>query len=180
MADDLITAHLIALGETLKTCLCEALIARGNQTPVCACFIQPGDQVIPDYCGATRKDGADGQAWVRLVRLFNSVRFPAESIDSTNIPCNLGSLAAEFELGVLRCARAVAKTPPDPAKVTEDALREWRDAVVLRWVAACCLPKGMTRVTTAWQPISYADCVGGSLTVIVKLAPGVPIETTPV
>lgn len=177
---ELTFAHLWEVGEQLRTCLCDALEQYGYQTPVCACVMMPGAEVIADWCSSSGKTGtADGQAWVRLLRLYNSVRFPLEATDAVNAACNMAGLAAEFELGVMRCATAAAKIPPNPEKVTADARTQWQDAVVLKWVAACCLPSTMKRVVTSYTPLSGGGCNGGRLTIMVQLRPGTPITTTP-
>lgn len=175
---DIAAAHLQAVGTFLRDCLCTNL--RDAGIPVCACAAMPGDQVVADWCSSTSViDGteAEGMAWVRLVQLFNSTRFPQQTTDPDQL-CPGGHPVAEFELGVMRCQHSTADTPVDPGKISADALRQWRDAAILRYVAECCLPKPFKRLPTAYTPLSGGGCMGGRLTVYVQLKPGTPIQDT--
>jgi hypothetical protein len=157
-----------AVGRLLLDCLC-ARLADTVGGPVCVCTPIPGDQAIADYCSAG--PGGVGQAWVRLARVFMTRQFPQPV---TTAPCPDGFWAADYELGVLRCAATLDEqgNPPSPAALAGVAARVVDDAAAVMETAQCCLPGGLPRIVGDWRPMQGGGCTGGTCTVTVQLVPG--------
>jgi hypothetical protein len=157
-----------AVEQILLDCLCTRL-ANTIAGPVCVCTPIPGDQAIADYCGAG--PNGVGQAWVRLSRVFMTRQFPQPI---TTAPCPDGFWAAEYELGVLRCAATLDDEgqPPSPAALAWDAAMATDDAAAVMDTGQCCLPKGLPRLVGDWRPMQGGGCTGGTATVTVHLVPG--------
>lgn len=165
-----------ALARALRDCLCEAL-ADTVAGPVCRCSFMSGVSAIADICGVA-PDGSEGQAWVRMSRLFLTRDFPRPISDIFN--CAAGLWAVEFELGVLRCGVVPDEDgdPPSAEELNCEAAKVMDDAYVLRTTAECCIPSHYPTVPGEWQPLSSGGCIGGKVTVMVLLVPG-PISVTP-
>lgn len=164
-------AHLLwAIAKQLRDCLCSKL-ADTLAGPVCRCSLMSGDQAIADICEGEPGVG-EGQAWVRMTRLFASTNFPRPNNDTFN--CAGSFWAAEFEIGVLRCAVTSDDDgqPPTADELNAETAKVFDDAFVLRWVTECCLPSTLPVVSSDWQPMSGGKCTGGRLTLTVHLVPG--------
>lgn len=129
--------HLVwpALTE-LVTCLCSTIEERGLPD-LCFCGLVPGEQVAWDYVGAS---GGDGMAWVRLMNVYPSTTFP--TTDSTLRSC-ASPLAAQVELGILRCAPMPGDdgTPPSMAAQWEATRLQMADMRALYAAVKCCYAK---------------------------------------
>jgi hypothetical protein len=164
-----LATYLDAIARTLRDCLCDKLLETVAGA-VCRCSLMSGDAPIADICDI--QPGGEGQAWVRLTRLFMSREFPRPISDVFN--CAAGFWAAEFELGVLRCAVGPDEdgTPPTADELNCEAAKVLDDAFALRFTAECCLPSSISVVPGEWQPLASGGCVGGKVTVTVQLIPG--------
>src|SRR4029078_7070516 len=100
--------------------LCARLAAPATG-PVCRCSLMAGGSAIADICEADPVTGHEGQAWVRLTRLFTTRTFPQPVSD--DFQCTPGRWAAEFEVGVLRCAVGPDDEgqPPSAAQLDAEA-----------------------------------------------------------
>jgi hypothetical protein len=169
-------AHLIwAIARLLRDCLCAKLLETTGG-PVCRCSLMGGDQAIADICEKTIM--GDGQAWVRMTRLFVTNEFPRPMTDTFN--CAGGLWVAEFELGVLRCAVTsdAQGQPPGAEELNAEVAKVMDDAFALRITAECCLPAALPSIPGEWQPMSGGACTGGRVTVMVYLVPG-PYDLIP-
>jgi hypothetical protein len=164
-------AHLIwALARLLRDCLCAKLLETVGG-PVCRCSLMAGDSAIADICEMVPGKG-DGQAWVRMTRLFVTDQFPRPIADTFN--CAGGLWAAEFELGVLRCGVTsdAQGQPPGADELNAEVAKVMDDAYALRITAECCIPTALPSIPGEWTPMSGGACTGGKVTVMVYLVPG--------
>ena len=161
------------LARVLRDCLCAKLAADTIGGAVCRCSLMAGDTAIADICEIDADTGADGQAWVRVVRVFTSREFPRPSTDAYNA-CTGGLWVAEYELGVLRCAVGPDDEgqPPSADQLNREAAKVMDDAYALRLTAECCLPSVFPRRAGQWSPRSSGGCTGGTVTVTVQMVPG--------
>lgn len=161
------------LARVLRDCLCLRLAQETVGGAVCRCSLMAGDTPIADICETDPATGADGQAWVRVTRIFLSREFPRPSTDSYNA-CTGGLWVAEYELGVLRCAVGPDDEgqPPSASELNAETAKVMDDAYALRLTAECCLPQVFPRLAGEWSPRSSGGCTGGTVTVTVQLVPG--------
>lgn len=98
-------------------------------------------------------DCCNGQLWVRVTRVFQSSTFPQEDISAQ--PCG-GPYAAQFELGLLRCAPTITENgAPSVEALEASAQMTYYEAELLRRTVACSL--------TDWRK-SYLDPVFKAVT----------------
>jgi hypothetical protein len=161
------------IARVLRDCLCARLAADTIGGAVCRCSLMAGDSAIADVCETDPVTGANGQAWVRVVRVFLSREFPQPATDAYNA-CTGGLWAAEYELGVLRCAVGPDDEgqPPSAAQLNAEAAMVMDDAYALRLTAECCLPPVFPRLAADWTPRSSGGCTGGTVSVTVHMVPG--------
>lgn len=165
--------------EQLLECLCEQL-ALTTAGPVCACCITTGQAVLD--CCACATSGTNGQAWVRVVRIYPSApRFPAQMVDVQR--CPVTGLAVELELGAVRCSQQVTEdgsTPSCEAQLA-DAEVVLDDAAAMRRALGCCFADGKVLVINQWQSFGpEGGCVGGFMTVTVQAFDAYPPDLPPV
>jgi hypothetical protein len=161
------TAVLTALEvmDDLRACLCTELAARSDE--VCSCSIVAGAQALPD--GSC--DGAGcGKAWVRLDRLYPSMKFPQQDIDGQQQGTRL---AAVIEVGVLRCIPVQGTTPgspPDDVQLTNATLRALADADAMYAALTCCEAlAGRATMLGGYVARDAGDLQGGTWPVTVAL-----------
>lgn len=165
--------------EQLLDCLCQQL-ALTTAGPVCACCITTGPPVID--CCACAGAGTEGQAWVRVVRIYPSApRFPAQQVDVQR--CPVTGLAVEIELGAARCSRTITEdgSPADCDAQLADAEIVLDDAAAMRRALGCCFAGDKILVINQWQ--SYGPeggCVGGFMAVTVQTYDAYPATLPPV
>lgn len=128
---------LDVLENTLRTCLCEMLIA--EERPVCACHHYGGeDPPVGDRC-KQNDEGENGQAWVR--RVSQSMTVDPDDITFGGEPCG-GVWTAQIELGIYRCIQAIPGengAAPDPELYNADRELLAADRATLAQVL-CCWP----------------------------------------
>jgi hypothetical protein len=168
MALDL-TAGPLAQG--LLACLCRALEI-SIAGPVCQCCLHPGTAVPMDLCCDCGP--GQGQAAVRIVSIYPTVAFPAQSF--TQERCPTSTLAVVLEMVVYRCAATMGDdgSPPSCEAMTHDALVAADDAAAMRCAVTCCLAQAapdVRFVLGAWQPLGVLGaCHGGSMQVTVEIS----------
>lgn len=163
-----------AVARLLRDCLCLKLEETIGGT-VCRCSLMAGDQAMADICEKV-PDRGDGQAWVRVVRIFNTIDFPRPVTDQFN--CSGSFWAAEYELGVLRCAVTPDRNalPPTGPELDAEAAMVLDDAAALLWVGECCLSSDFPVIVGDWQPTGSGGCTGGRITMMVHLVPGPHVD----
>lgn len=157
--------------EELLACLVVRLDEVG--APVCRAFWHPGANAPWDACGESG-DGAEGQAWVAVSRIYPSDNFPAEMVDAHR--CFPRGYAAEVTVGILRCAATIDDQghAPSAEAVTLDAIKTSRDRAIALDAIVCCFigddaEPGEYRMG-AWTPLGPdGGCVGGTWTVTVAV-----------
>lgn len=164
-----------AILKLLRDCLCNKLFDT-LAGPVCRCSLMAGDTAIADIC--EKSDTGNGQAWVRVTRIFATREFPRPLLDT--FTCGGSFWALEVELGVLRCAITFDEEgqPPDAEELNVETAVVLDDAFALRFAAECCLPTAIPSIAGEWQPMSGGGCTGGRITMLIELVPG-PIPTAP-
>jgi len=127
--------------------------------PTCRSFVHPGQDAVHDVCSMS--DGHDGQLWV--AHLGTQPGWPSP----TGLPTNCATAWNDvIEVGIVRCARGKVTdqgTAPHPNLVTEDAMIQERDRILLRQAILCCLPiESRDMLIQDWEPIPPSGgCVGG-------------------
>ena len=162
---------LAPIVEELLACLVVRL--DDLDAPVCRAFWHPGANAPWDACGDA-DDGAEGQAWVAVGRVYPSDNFPAETVDAHR--CFPRGFAADVTVGILRCAATVDDhgSAPSAAQVTADAVKVSRDRAIALDAIVCCLigddaDPGEYRMG-GWTPLGPdGGCVGGTWTVTVAV-----------
>jgi len=175
--EPLLAQTLMAVSRELERCLC-AKLTQTLAGAVCRCSPMSGALAVADICESEPGMG-NGQAWVRLAGFFVTGTFPQPQGDQFD--CAGGLWAAEFELGVLRCAVGPDDQgqPPSAAELDCEAVMIMDDAFALRWTAECCLPQTLPIFVGEWTPMSGGGCTGGRVTVTVLLAPGPHVFGSP-
>jgi hypothetical protein len=155
------------LAQQLLACLCDALAA--NPNPPVHCCLRVGDIVYADM-NQIEDQCCSGLAYVRVVRIYPSTEFPAQTEVWT--PCVHIQLAAELEMGVFRCEpqqnMTTLPTCDEWTATTEQVANDWE--AMLR--ASCCfeadLIPGTPMLMGMWQPLnSGGGCTGGQMSVTV-------------
>lgn len=150
------------VAQKLLDCFCAELANTLGGAP-CKCCLVFGDSVPWDSC-------EEGQAWVRVVRVFPSTILPDQD---TSVSTCVTTWAAEFELGIIRCAC----NPDDDGVLpgcdceldrTQKALS---DAAAIRRVLDCCfVDLDIYHVPGEYLPVGPAGgCVGAIQGVIVNV-----------
>lgn len=126
-------------------------------------LIVDGLETVIDYC-------CPGLAWVRVVRTFPTISFPAQA---TRTGCPRPSWAAVLELGIARCACV----PDDDGNMDLDCLREQAaqfglDRAALIQTVMCDVCGDIIDCDDvsvgAWTPLAIqGGCGGGSIEVTV-------------
>ncbi|MBT2226258.1 hypothetical protein [Nonomuraea sp. NEAU-A123] len=159
----------LGLANALLACFCSALEGSTGGSP-CHCCLAVGPPPA-DFC-CECPSGASGQAWVRVVAIFPSSKFPAR----TNELVRCGQSAAyavELELGAYRCVATLddAGDPPSCEATTRDVEVQVDDAAAMR-AAVCCFRAqdgGRILVPGEWSPIPpNGGCAGGVMRVTVQ------------
>jgi hypothetical protein len=157
------------LAQGLLQCLCTALNS-SIAGPVCQCCLHPGTLVPMDLCCDC--GNGQGQAAVRIVSIYPTTNFPAQSFVTERCPAS--TLAVVLEMVVYRCAATLDEqgNPPSCPAMTNDALVAADDAGAMRCAALCCfgqLDSDLRFVLGAWQPLGVAGgCHGGSMQITVE------------
>lgn len=159
--------------ERTLTCLVTRL--NDLDVPVRRAFWHPGTTAPWDACGESG-DGAEGQVWVAVPRVYPSDNFPVETTAAHR--CAPRGFAAELTVGVLRCAAVVDDhgRAPSAEAVTDDALKVSRDRSIVLDAIVCCLmgedaDPGTYRLG-GWTPLGPdGGCVGGTWSVTVAVPP---------
>lgn len=174
---------VIALAERLLACLCEVLPSTVGGD-VCVCCLNPGVETPMDYCCecTVGDQPAEGQAWVSVVKIFPSTRFPAQQLDRA--ACGQGSgFVAELVMGVYRCApvsdaRGNPPTCDQQMAVTEKILS---DAAAMRQAVRCCFRDEVEApdvLIGEWVPLGpQGGCAGGAQLVTVGFADCCPDDS---
>jgi hypothetical protein len=148
----------------LTACLC-AELEEAQLPELCFCGVVPGADVAWDYVGTS---GGDGMAWVRLVSVYPSTVFP--TTDASLRSCAT-ALAAQVELGVLRCAPNPQDdgTPPSAAAQWEATRLQMADMRAMYRAVKCCAAKGRQMVVGQYNPTGpRGGVVGGTWQVWVQ------------
>jgi hypothetical protein len=166
-----ITDPVLPLADALLACLCAAVADTGN--PVCACCVHPGLSTPMDYCDCECSSGGNGQAWVRVNRIYPAgARFPQQSFEVE--PCKIPSWGVELVMGVYRCVATLDDDgrPPTCDQVEADATKILLDAAAMRVAAVCCFgtaEEDRTAIVGEWSPIGpNGGCAGGFMSVTVQ------------
>ena len=158
--------RLWPMATELASCLCRTIAINGLPAP-CFCGVLPGEAVAYDYCAPCEGD-ACGMAWVRLVAAAErSVVFAATTLAATGNPCDV-SLAATFEIGILRCAPTLKENGDLPTMADHLAAAElqFADMAAARESALCCFTDRRQIALGAYTPIGpEGGCLGGAWTV---------------
>lgn len=142
----------------LTTCLC-AEVANAGLPELCFCGLVPGDTVAWDYIG----DTGQGMAWVRLMNIYPSAAFPA--VDSTLRSSCASPLAAQVEMGILRCAPSPDSdgTPPSMAAQWEATRLQLADMAAMYAAVRCCYDRQENMVLGQYNPAGpEGGVVGGT------------------
>lgn len=127
--------------------------------------------LVPGGAAVAWDDCCEGKAWVRVVRIFPSVRFPEQVQGALN--CHTASLACELEVGVLRCASTVDEQgePPSAEQLTADAVRTVCDAEAMYQAIIADFSPGLGALALGQYLPTDVDggCVGGTMTVTFPL-----------
>lgn len=149
--------------QALLSCFEDELTSSPNPIPLKNICLRVGE--IPFDV----EDGTDlcceGFAWVRVVRIYPSVRFPQQVDDPNN--CNVSSYAIELEMGAIRCM----PFERDCDIWTAAALQVDADAAAMRRALCCYRPTVVTDQVLAgeWTPVgSDGGCIGGTMTITVQ------------
>lgn len=160
----------LPLAESLLACLCEALEGTIAGAP-CHCCLAVGPPPA-DYC-CECAGGSSGQAWVRVVEIYPTSKFPVRTLELAKCG-QTEAYAVELELGTYRCVSTLDDdgTPPTCAQTTRDVEVQLDDAAAMRH-AVCCFQAqegGRVLVRGSWQPIAPAGgCAGGIMRVTVAV-----------
>ena len=140
--------------QSFLACVCAELADAGR--PVCQCCLVWGASKPPaDFCDCDCDGGANGQAYVRVVRMD-----PASTGNRTSMmKCQPIRVRAWIEAGVYRCVPTGGEEPVSCEERTESAWGFLRDARALRAAVACCDALKNQRVEFISQ--DPADVSGG-------------------
>lgn len=132
------------MARLLLNCFCDELAANAAQDPTIPapmrCCLRPGINIPQDVSSTGVDLCCEGEAYVKIVREYPSRVFPTPDESALANPCQLQSLAVEFELGIMRCI------PEDPScEERTDRLRIMMADADAAFRAACCWGKQLTR-----------------------------------
>lgn len=161
-------SRLVAVMNTLATCLCAQIIADGSPEP-CFCGVMPGEAALADYSFAC--DEKNGMAWVRLVTAYPSAALGAASLIPNNCALMLG---ADLEVGVLRGIPSGddAGNPPTQEQLTEVTNLMLNDTDSIRRAILCCqdVVSMQDVMLGQWTPAGpQGGLVGGSFAVAIQV-----------
>lgn len=150
--------------QDLLSCLEDQLTSSPNPIPVGNICLRVGE--VPfDF-----ENGADlccqGFAWVRVVRVYPSVRFPAQVEDPVN--CITTSWGVDLEMGVMRCM----PFERDCDIWTAATLLVDQDASSMRKALCCYRPTILSDLVLPgeWVPVGAdGGCIGGTMQVSVQI-----------
>lgn len=151
--------------DQIQVCLCAQLT--DSDIPVCRCCVVAGNVALDNCC---EEDDCEGQAWVRLVRVYPSDRFPAAGAQKTACPIQW---AAVVEVGVVRCAPTLNNQGEVPTceELAASAAGVHADMVAMYRAVGCCGLDSDEVVLGEWSPIGpEGGCVGGRMTATVAIA----------
>jgi hypothetical protein len=127
--------------------------------------------LVPGGAAVAWDDCCEGQLWVRIGRIFAFDRFPEPATGA--LRCETTSWAAEYEVGVLRCAATVDDNgdPPTVEQLLADVERSMADAAALRQALLYDFGGEFSLVAIGqWLPTEVEGaCVGGTMTVTVPV-----------
>lgn len=152
--------------EILKDCVCLSLESSLGG-PVCRCLFVAGQQAAWDNC-------CQGQAWIRVVSVFPSQNFP--SPDGGRFRCDHSAMAAQLEIGVIRCAPTFDEQGNPPSvEAMEESFRVVHSdrARVMRAVKCCFQAESQCEEVNVgtWTPLGESGgCVGGVTNVTVSFS----------
>lgn len=131
---------------------------------------------VPFSAGLSEDLCCEGLAWVRVLRITPSIRFP--QADTQPAECPHSSYAVELELGVVRCMPfGDNQAGPSCDQWTAAFLQVDEDAASMRR-AVCCvfdlINEGQTFIQQVvvgdWSPIdNQGGCIGGQMTLTIQL-----------
>lgn len=162
----------------LLTQLCCRLA--GSDYPVCRCAFGFGaPPPISACCECDPEDLEDpeapiphGEAWVRVGPVVATEIFP-EAVAGP-IRCDMGLLAAEFTVGIYRCAPTMDDQgePPTPEDLAEALTIQLQDRAMLFRVVRCALNEAdYPYVLGTWEPLDpQGGCMGSQMTVTVAIS----------
>lgn len=150
---------VLAAGQFLKTCLCDAVEL--SSAPPAHCRFQvgllgfAGIDLISDEC-------CEGVAYVALGDVYpSSTSFPEmDFARQADQRCKITSWAAEFRLGIIRCAPTGTNTQsPTDAAWNAAALLNFQDSQILRR-ASCCARLGIEEADPNQQFLGMSVVIG--------------------
>lgn len=131
---------------------------------------------VPFSAGLSEDLCCAGLAWVRILSINPSTRFP--QTDTTPSNCARSSWAVELELGAVRCMPfGDNQAGPSCTQWTAAAIQVDEDAASMRR-AACCvydlIDVGATLIEQVvvgeWTPIdNQGGCIGGQMTMTIQI-----------
>lgn len=148
----------------MRDCVCASLEASVGG-PVCQCMLTAGTSTAYDNC-------CQGQAWIRVVSVYPSKSFPTP--DGSRFRCDHQMMAAELEIGVVRCAPTMDDdgNPPSVQAIEESFRVVHSDRVrVMRALSCCFRPEQGCEVINIgqWTPVAeQGGCVGGMTDVTIS------------
>ena len=159
------------LAKQLGECANDSLVATSAGAPGRQCTLTAGS-IVWDDCQC-------GQLSVTVPRIYNSQRFPVETVEDGNASaCGLPYLVMDVLISVLRCAPAIAPKALAPTcdNMLGAALIWHEDAQAVRRALGCCL-RDMTEMDdilsfTLGPTVAVGEsggCVGFEITVKVGL-----------
>lgn len=141
--------------EELLTCVQTTLETASPGASAMRYDIRHGTVATWDSC-CEQVEG-DGQAWIRVGRVFPTTGGLAQDRTLTECP---PALAAEMDVGAVRCIGTVQDGGTPPSGITDDALKTTRDIALLLRAAVCCYT-GLLR-PDQWTPLGpQGGCAGG-------------------
>lgn len=160
---------VLAKAEELLACL-ETVLSKYD-AEACRTFIAPGNPPAWDVC-CDCGDG-EGQAYVQIASVAPTDNFPATQTGAMRCPPS--GFAAQFVVGIIRCAAVVDDQgrPPSSARLTADAVKVHRDRAIVQEVMRCCYLDDAdpgSYVIGTWTPLGpQGGCVGGSTPILVAV-----------
>lgn len=141
----------------LTTCLCSSVEDAGLPS-MCFCGLVPGESVAWDYIS----ESGEGMAWVRVMNIYPSAAFPAA--DTTLRSSCASPLAAQVEMGILRCAPMPDDdgTPPSMAAQWEATRLQMADMRAMYSAIRCCYDRQEHMVLGQYNPLGPQGGVFGA------------------
>lgn len=152
------SAQLEAVLRSLLGCLCVALGEAGWEGDCC---LEPGEAAWDQCCPGGCADGG-GKAWVRMIELYPTDRYPLQGAPADPSKCEV-EWAVRAELGATSC---VCFEVAD-CEVREANARRVIQVVSAALGAAACCDVDDVRIEGVTVLGPQADCAGASMTVTV-------------